>query len=134
MQLVLQFHRYNKIYDFISFTKTRKREKSFVFFNFWKIKCMKRFEFIFSNFHSIIIIIFLLETDEKRNNEKLCCLGNLIPYKMMFVSTIKVKNCGRSCSSSSQSVIFQDNWKHTKATILTMCKIYNVNNTKTTDI
>ena len=35
-----------------------------------------------------------METDGKRNYE--CAgLGHSIPYKMMFVLTIWVKNCGR---------------------------------------
>ena len=41
--LVLQFHRYNKIYDFISFTKTRSRAPPCQFLNYCKRKFKKVF-------------------------------------------------------------------------------------------
>ena len=74
-------------------------------------------------FYSFVLCFFLPERDRKRKNYECDGLGNLIPYKMMFVSAY-VKNCGRRCIFSGQSGIFHEVGKtHRNMTILTMCKI-----------
>ena len=47
MYLRLQFHRYNKIYGFISFTKTRSRAQKFWFLKFLKNKTEKYLHMFF---------------------------------------------------------------------------------------
>ena len=91
-------------------------------------------------FYTIFVLFCGIFTGNRWKTETLknlncACLGNAIPYKMTFVSTIKVKKCGRRYISCSQSVIFQEKGKtHQKTTILAMCKIYNVNNSQTADL
>ena len=70
---------------------------------FWEKK--KRYVFC-------LCCVFLLERDGKRKNYEFDGLGNLIPYKMIFVSATSVKNCGRRCIFSGQSAIFQGMQKH----------------------
>ena len=52
-------------------------------------------------------MFFLLVRDQKRKNYECDDIGNPIPYKIMFVSATKVKNCGRICIFNGQSAIFQ---------------------------
>ena len=105
---LLQFHRYNKIYDFISFTKTRHGAQSFPFFEFKK---NKRFKKICIFFYILSFHTFFFWKQVESENRKLCCVGNSIPHKMMFVSTIQVKYCGRRYISCSQKLTFQEKGK-----------------------
>ena len=59
MHLLLQFHRYNKIYNFISFTKTRRRAQKFQFFNFLKNKMRENVKnLIFKILHLFFVFFF----------------------------------------------------------------------------
>ena len=74
-------------------------------------------------FFICIVFLYWKKIENAKNYE---CDGqsNPIPYKMMFVSATSVENCGRRCSFSGQSAIFQGDGKgHRNKTILTMCKI-----------
>ena len=57
-------------------------------------------------------VFFLLERDRKRKNYEFDGLGNLIPYKMMFILATQIKTCGRRCIFSGQSANFQGRGKH----------------------
>ena len=93
--------------------------------NYCKIKFRKRF-FKILCLYIFFLCVFLLETDGKWKNYACTGLGNSIPQKIMFLSTIQVKNCGRRCIFSRKSAIFQEKGKtHPNIRILTMCKIYN---------
>ena len=135
INLLVQFHRQNKIDDCISFTKTWSRVPQVKFLKLFKNKIQKNILKFFSPKFYVLVHIFycfvllLLETDGKWENYICTGLEHLIQYKMMFVSTIYVKNYGRRQISCNQSVIFQE-----KGTILTMCNIYNMNKNKTADI
>ena len=72
--LLLQFHRYNKIDELISFTNTIGAGRYIpCFLNFWKIKIWEANKFFFfkkSHFLHIFFLCwaFLLERDRKRKN------------------------------------------------------------------
>ena len=125
--LLVQFHRLNKIDDFISFTKTRSRAPKFYFFKLLKNRMQKIYIFFFGKFNVFIYLFcdFLYWKLMENRKTKTDDLGNSFLYKLMFVSTILVKNCGRSYISYSQSSIFQEKRKVFFATILTIYKIYN---------
>ena len=105
--LLLQFHRYNKINDFISFTMTRSGVSHSGFPNSWKIKNWEADQFFFSkNTYFFVLRVF---TGKRSNIQKEVCdgLGNLISFKMMSVSVSYVKICRRSYIFSSQKCTFQ---------------------------
>ena len=71
------------------------------------------------------------------NGKNYACTGLWHPIhcKMIFFQPSWSKTVGQDKISCSQSVIFHEKGKtHQNTTILTMCKIYNVNNYKTADI
>ena len=73
-----------------------------------------------------LVFFFLLERDRKRKNyERLVNgLGNPIPYKMMFVSATKVKNCGGEDALLVAKVQFSGGWKNTSKTRILTCVKY----------
>ena len=85
MHLRLQFHRYHKINDFISFTTTRSRTSHSNFFEFLNNKILKNIKKCFLNVTFFrLCCVFLVERDRKPQNYVSDGLGNPIPYKMMF--------------------------------------------------
>ena len=75
MYPLLEFHRYNKIYIFISFTKTKSRAQKSLFLKFLKNKMQKNifkkiltFKFFVQLF--VCFIFLLLETDGKCGQTK----------------------------------------------------------------
>ena len=67
MRLHSQFHRQNKIYDFISFTNTRSRASHSNFFEFLNNNFFLNIKKIGKMLHFFVCIVFiLLERDRKR--------------------------------------------------------------------
>ena len=73
----------------------------------------------------VCVVFFLLERDRKRKNYECDRLGNLIPYKIMFVfiSANLVKNCGSRCIFNGHSAIFHGEGK-THRVINQLCEKY----------
>ena len=118
---LLQFYRQNKIDYCISFTKPWSRVSQAAFFKCLKNKIWKNIFIFFPNFHVFMQILYFLYWKQMENKKKYACsgVGHSIPYKMMFVSTIQIKNCGRRQISYRKSVTFQENGKtHQNTTIL----------------
>ena len=112
---LLQFHRQNKIDDCISFTKLWSRASQAAFSKFKKNTIQKN---ILNNFFLLFMFLFIFFNVLyffywKQIEKKYACLcvGHSIPYKMMFVLTIFVKNCGRRQISCRKSVTFQEKGK-----------------------
>ena len=88
--LPLQFHRDNKIYDFISFTMTRSRASHTGFVNFWKIKIWEANQFFFQKIKFFAYFLFVLQvfTGKRSNIQKVVCDGlrqfNLLQNDVCF--------------------------------------------------
>ena len=113
MHLLRRFHRQNKIEDFISFTKARHTASQTLFFFFLNKK--EKFEKKISNillFYAIVcgFVLFFMETCKIIFRSLWHC-WQLNPLKMICVSTIQVKNCGRRYISCSQKLAFHENGK-----------------------
>ena len=61
--------------------------KVFHFLNFLKMKCRKRFDFFLLNI-TFSCDFFFTGNRIKQKNRNLCCVGNSISFKMMFVSVL----------------------------------------------
>ena len=107
-------------YQKLKFRKTFKKK-------LFKILC----------FHTIIVfyfVLFLLETDGKWKI-KIFAVLEIQFYRKWLFQTSRSKTVREDAFLVAKSVIFQEKGKtHQNTTILTMCKIYNVNKTKTADI
>ena len=117
--LLPQFHRQNKIDDCISFTKPWSRASQAAFLKKFKNKIYKNIFTFFSKilcFHAYFLMFCIFFNRNRWKTKNYTCGGleHSIPHKMMFVSTIQVKNCGRRQISNRKSVTFRTRENHIK--------------------
>ena len=62
------------------------------------------------------------------------CVGHSIFYELMLFQPSRSKTVGEDRFLAEKVSLFGGREKHQNVTILTMCKIYNINNSKTADI
>ena len=117
IHLVLQFHRYNKIYDFISFTKTRSRALQCQFLNYCKKKIRKIFtkkivpDFTFSYNCLFILCCFYWKQMENGKTKTVAVSVIQFPIKRCLFQPSRSKTVGEETYLAAKSVIFQEKVK-----------------------
>ena len=111
--LLLQFHSYNKIYDFISFTNTRSRASHSQFFEFLKNKNLRTKSKIFSSKNRICCIFFFVlhvfywKEIENAKTTNATILGIQFPTKWCLFQPPRSKTVGGDTFLVAKSVLFR---------------------------